>query len=157
MHRLPPRSDVEQVSETALGDWYVNRIVVDRRPLLLLASMRSLFTILEPARSVRALPDRLGNLVKDRLQRLHLPPELIDPEIHAMRQVLIRPTKDRSVLGSMNDIYRCVSHGLEPGVWNEDHLPFCEAEMWEMPCRVSGAPLSGIFPGKETVRLLSER
>ncbi len=29
-------------SETALGDWYINRIVVDRRPLLLLLSAKAL-------------------------------------------------------------------------------------------------------------------
>jgi hypothetical protein len=32
-------------SDTALGDWYVNRLVVDRRPLLLLISARALLPI----------------------------------------------------------------------------------------------------------------
>jgi hypothetical protein len=35
---LPPSSELTAESDTALGDWYVNRLVVDRRPLLLLVS-----------------------------------------------------------------------------------------------------------------------
>jgi hypothetical protein len=40
-------------SDTWLGDWYVNQVVVDRRPLLLLVCSASLLAIVEPARDVR--------------------------------------------------------------------------------------------------------
>lgn len=33
---LPLSSESPPPPDTALGDWYVNRLVVDRRPLLLL-------------------------------------------------------------------------------------------------------------------------
>ena len=67
---LVPLTDVASGSDTALGDWYVNRIVVARRPLLLLVSSRSLLPILAPAREVRGLPMRLPGLVASRLKRL---------------------------------------------------------------------------------------
>jgi hypothetical protein len=47
-----PISDVSKPSDTALGDWYVNRLVVDRRPLLLLVSSSSLLPMLVPGRDV---------------------------------------------------------------------------------------------------------
>ena len=57
-------------SETALGDWYINRIVVDRRPLLLVLSAKALLPLLIPARDVRSIPDRLPGLVGALLRRL---------------------------------------------------------------------------------------
>jgi hypothetical protein len=34
LRSLPPATTVAVETDTALGDWYVNRIVVDRQPLL---------------------------------------------------------------------------------------------------------------------------
>jgi hypothetical protein len=45
-------------SDTALGDWYVNRLVVDRQPLLILVSSTSLLPLLVPARDVQGLAGR---------------------------------------------------------------------------------------------------
>ena len=64
---LPPISSPGGSSDNALGDWYVNRITVGRRPLLLLVNSRSLLPILEPAKDVRRFPDRLPHVVKRRL------------------------------------------------------------------------------------------
>lgn len=52
---LPVTTPPPARSDTALGDWYVDRLVVDRRPLLLLASVSSLLPIVVPAREVRRL------------------------------------------------------------------------------------------------------
>jgi uncharacterized protein DUF6933 len=43
---LPASHTVPTCSDTALGDWHVNRIVVDRRPLLLLVRSTSLLPLL---------------------------------------------------------------------------------------------------------------
>src|SRR5262249_20763624 len=79
-------------SDTALGDWYVNRIVVERLPLLLLVSSASLISIVTPARAVRSLPDRLGTLVVARLRRFGIEPETIEEELQAMHPVKVAPT-----------------------------------------------------------------
>jgi hypothetical protein len=39
---LPVTAAKDVESDTALGDWYLNRLVVDRRPLLLLVSRKGL-------------------------------------------------------------------------------------------------------------------
>ena len=102
------------LSDTALGDWYVNRLVVDRQPLLLLVSATSLLPILVPARDVRGLPERLPGLVERRLQGFGLDGVVIGAEARVMRDVLVAPTVDRSVLGIMVDFAKAVSWYLEP-------------------------------------------
>jgi hypothetical protein len=79
LQRLPPAASGEPgPSDTALGDWYVNRFVVDRQPLLIFVSSTSLLSILTPARNLRTLPERLPALVADRLQRLRVEFALVD-------------------------------------------------------------------------------
>ena len=82
---LPRAESVPPCSDTALGDWYVNRVVVDRQPLLLLVSSASLLPMLLPARDVRGLPARLGALVAARLRRCGIDAHTIDAEQQAMR------------------------------------------------------------------------
>src|SRR2546430_6228640 len=67
---LPPVLEPDARSDSALGDWYVNRLVVDRRPLLLVVSSTSLLSLLIPARHVSSLPSQLPTLVGSRLRRL---------------------------------------------------------------------------------------
>lgn len=63
LQSLLPAASVSSRSETALGDWYLKRIVVQRQPLLLLVSAAALFPIVLPARDVRSLPSRLATIV----------------------------------------------------------------------------------------------
>src|SRR5436190_23694313 len=101
LRTLLPTAAISASSDTALGDWYVNRIVVDRQPLLLLVSSTSLLPLLVPARDVRGLPDRLSDLVESALRRLGIEGEAIASERQAMVLVAVAPTIDRSVLGIM--------------------------------------------------------
>ena len=116
---LPPAPAAPGPSDTALGDWYVNRLVVDRQPLLLLVSATSLLPILVPARDVRGLPERLPGLVERRLQRYGLDGVVIGAEARVMRDVVVAPTVDRSVVGIMVDFAKAVSWYLEPGQWTD--------------------------------------
>ncbi len=157
LRTLPPPSPTHDASDTALGDWYVNRIVVDRRPLLLLVSSRSLLALLEPARNVRALPSRLATMVAQRLRHLGITSELIDAEVTAMKPVLVGPTRDRSVLGSIVDFAKSIPFYLTRGDWDTTTLPFVEARLGEMPCRVTGRFEDTIFPSRMALQLLEER
>src|SRR3954469_23856624 len=80
---LPVSAADSAQSETALGDWYVNRLTVDRQPLLLLVSARGLLPILLPARDVRTLPDRLPDVVAACLRRLGVPAAAVSAEVTA--------------------------------------------------------------------------
>lgn len=116
-----------QSADTALGDWYVNRIVIDRQPLLLLLSARSLLPILTPARNVRELPPpRLPELVGARLRRLGIPFSIIDAELAEMHPVTVAPTVDRVVLGYLVDFAKAAPFYLEINGWDLTTLPFVE-------------------------------
>ena len=157
LSKLPVASRPVTASDTALGDWYVNRLVVDRQPLLLLVSACSLLAIVAPAREVRTLPDRLPELVATRLRRLGISTALIQAEVAAMEPVQVAATQDRSVLGSMVDFAKAIPVYLPIGGWDLTTLPFIESQLAETPCRVSGPFEATIFPKRAAPELLAAR
>ena len=154
---LPPSPQPAAASDTALGDWYVNRLVVDRRPLLILVSAKSLLALLMPARDVRTLPDRLADLVASRLRRLGVPERLVSAEMAAMSPVTIAPTLDRSVMGTLVDFAKVVPYHLEIGGWDDTTLPFLEGRLAETPCHAARRFNEVIFPEEDAPRLLAAR
>ena len=151
---LPIGRVVPTRSDTALGDWYVNRIVVDRRPLLILVSAGSLLPMLLLARKVRDLPERLPALVRDRLERCGIAAPLVQAETNAMSAVAIGPTVDRSVLGILVDFARAVPYHLEHSHWEDDALLTVEARLAETPCYAGRAQDEVVFPDKKAPELL---
>ncbi len=154
---LPESEDSPSVSDTALGDWYVNRIVVHRKPLLLLVSSRSLLPLVVPARDVRTLPDRLAGLVGQRLARLVIPQAIIQWEIAMMAQVIVQKTIDRAVLGILVDFAKAVPHYLDNAASNDDGLASVEDRLEETPCFSGRRFEDVVFPRDKTARLLEQR
>lgn len=154
---LPAGSDLPARSDTALGDWYANRFTVDRRPLLILLSSSSLLPILIPARDLRALPDRLEELVGNRLKRLGVARHLIDMEVESIAPVAIGSTVDRSVVGIMVDFAKSAHYHLEDSNWDESTLPFVEARLAETPCYAGRRSDQVIFPRKAAPALLAAK
>jgi hypothetical protein len=152
---LPESSELGIASDTALGDWYVKRFVVDRRPLLLLVSSRSLLPMVTPARDVRSLPQRLPALVAERLRQLRIAQPHIDTECAAMEPVKIARTTDRSVMGIMVDFAKCAPLFLEPDAWDDATLPAVEARLAETPCYASRRFAEMIIPKERAPELLA--
>ena len=144
--------------DTALGDWFVNRFVVEKQPLLILVSSASLLAILEPARNVRSLPERLSEIVHRRLQRLGVADELIQAEIEAIGEVRVAPTNDRSVLGTMVDFVHALRYYAAPlESWNEGAFATLEGKLERMPCRVTRRESETIWPCQQATELLAAR
>lgn len=141
-------------SDTALGDWYVNRLFADRRPLLLLVSVSSLLPIVVPARHVRRLPDYLPGLVAARLTRLGIAPRTIALETRAMSPVTIGATVDRSVVGIMVDFAKCLPFYLDPDRWDDRMLPVVEDKLAETPCYAGRSSAQTVFPVVKAPELL---
>lgn len=154
---LPASVEAPAESDTALGDWYVNRFVVDHKPLLLLVSSRSLLPILLAARDVRRLPSRLPELVSQRLQRFGVARRWIDAEVAAMSPVVVAKTADRATVGVMVDFAKMVPYHLEAGAWDETALPFIESRLSETPCFSGRRFEDVVFPDQATPRLLAAR
>ena len=155
--QLPASVGAAPASDTALGDWYVNKLVVDRKPLLLLASSRSLIAIVIPARDVRSLPSRLPGLVAQRLKRMGVAPKLIDAEVTAMSPVCVAKTADRAVVGILVDFAFAIPFHLERGAWDVTTLPFIEAKLAKNPCFAGRRFEEVVFPDKATPALLTSR
>lgn len=144
-------------SDTALGDWYVNRVVVDRQPLLILLSSASLLSIVAPARRLKSLPTELPSMVSLRLAQLGVSPDLRQSEIDAMDVVKVAPTIDRSVLGTMVDFAKVLPLMLSPDGWDGRDLREAEIRFAETPCRSSGPESDVLFPGRAAHQLLESK
>src|SRR5262245_49044585 len=153
---LPVTHTVE-ISDTALGDWYINRLVVGRQPLLLLVSAASLLPMLLRAKDVRELPAHIGELVTCRLARLGVASPLIDAERRAMTPVRIDATVDRSVLGIMVDFAKNVPYYLEAGGWTDTALRVVEDRLAETPCHAGKSSDRLVFPDKKVRELLTAK
>lgn len=154
---LPVTAEPSRVSDTALGDWYINRLVVDRRSLLVLISSIALLPLLVPARDVRTIPMRLPELVATALRRLGIPAHLIAAEVAAMTPVTIAPTRDRSVLGILVDTAKTVPYHLDAGRWDDTTLPFVEARLAQTPWHCSGRSAGVIFADQAAPALLQAK
>lgn len=143
---VPASLDSGTVSSTALGDWYANRIVVGRQPLVLLVSSLSLLPVLVRARGVKKLPDRLPKIVESRMLRMDVPAEWVAYEVQAMTPILVAKTVDRSVVGTLVDFAKLIPYYLpEPG-WDDDAMREVEDRLSETPCRVARGGDHVIFP-----------
>ena len=156
--RLLPEPVARSVtSGTALGDWYVNRIVVDRRPLLLLVSSTSRLAVVTTARDVKALTERLAPLIGERIRRLEIDPDALASEVQATSVVTVAKTIDRSVTGQMVDFAKAIPYYLPEREWKEDDLKLVEDKLAETPCRASGPFKDVIFPREMAIRLLENK
>jgi hypothetical protein len=151
---LPLTAEDNDSSNTALGDWYANRIIVDRRPLLLLLSSKSRLAVLTSARDVRKLPVRLPEIVAGRLARLGIPERLIRLEVGAMSVARVGRTNDRSLTGQMVDFAKAIPYYLPVNDGDDSSLQLAEDRLSETPCRCSRPFAEVIFPAAMTKKLL---
>jgi hypothetical protein len=155
LRSIPKTQPEHSLTDNALGDWYVKRLVIDRQPLLLLVSAASRLAILDYAREVRHLPSRLPELVAERLQRAGIPPRWIEREIEAMTPVLVGPTSDRSITGQMVDFGKTLPFYLPINHWGTADLWEAEAKLGETPCLAGTRNV--VFPLERSQQLLSEQ
>lgn len=153
----PPTVGAVDTGAAALGDWYVNRVVVDRRPLLVLVSSTSLLPILTAARGVGKLPDQLAGIVESRLARLGVDPLLARAEVSALGPVHVGPTTDRSVLGILTDFCSSLPYYLDGPHWGEAELFEAERLLAETPCFAGKKQVDTVFPDQASVELLWRR
>ena len=154
---LPESAVDTDVSNTALGDWYINRITLDRQPLLLLVSSKSLLAVLTPARNVKAFSIRVSEIVANRLERLDVGEHLIRAEVQAMNIVVVGRTRDRSVTGQMVDFAKAIPYYIPVGGLDDSTLRLAEDRLGETPCRCGRSDAKTIWPARDAARLLAER
>lgn len=157
LRHLPKSSEPSESSDTALGDWYVNRTVIDRVPLLILVSERSLLPMVIRARDVRSLPERLPELVADRLRRVEgVTERQADAEVGAMPPVVVTKTANRSVVGVLVECAYHAASYVGPLRLDVTELHVIESRLEEVPWFAGQRREDVVFASDKTRELLRE-
>jgi hypothetical protein len=102
--RLPKSLAHDDAKSTGrLGSWYGTLLVTRPIQLVLLVNETARLPVLLPAREFATLTRRVPNAVAEILRELNVDPDVIERERTAMQEVVVAPTNNRSVLGTMND------------------------------------------------------
>jgi Uma2 family endonuclease len=146
------RSAVEPTasSTTRLGDWYVALVRIGQRQLLLAISERTRLPAIIPARDARGMADPLAGAVGRVLQGIGVPTVEAEVESSAMADAVFAPTRNRSLLGTLNDFTVAIQHHLhsEPDLSLDElaiqladtpiHTPFHDGAPVDVARRVFG-------------------
>lgn len=90
-------------STTRLGDWYGNVLQIGRRQMLLFLSERSRLPVIIPIREAKRLPTIFPDTVCEMLTIVGVSAAAIAEERLRMVRVAFGRTRNRSLVGTMND------------------------------------------------------
>jgi hypothetical protein len=142
--------DSNIISDTILGDWYVDYLYERSGHLVLFTNEKSLLPLLLPAVPIGSIFDRFSKSLENILQFLRIDRTLIDKELFLMNNNIIIKTRNKRVLGSMTDY--------------KNHIKFINyhfnpTALFDLSCRLAEIP-SGVmsyqFPNEVTKRLFSK-
>jgi hypothetical protein len=102
--RLKQSGDLPAIeSTTRLGDWYGNILRIGARQHLLFISERSRLSVVVPLREAKRLGTVFPDAVCGRLAVVGVPAADIAEERARMSEMVFGRTRNRSLLGTMND------------------------------------------------------
>jgi hypothetical protein len=114
-------------STTALGDWYANILFARPEQLIVCVSERTLLPVVLAARPAASLGNRLTDALGEVLSQLRTPSRLIAQEQAEMATFVYSTTRNRRVLGTLNEFLFQLSWYLhaEPSlsVWRQLLFP----------------------------------
>jgi hypothetical protein len=129
-------TDVEHEGQptTALGDWTATLVFARPAQLVVCVSERTLLPVLLPAAPLASLADRVPPAVAEMLHAIGVDPGVVAKELAEMTPVRLGRTRDRRVLGTLNDFLRMLPFELERGG------SLLDAALWlaKAPCSVLG-------------------
>jgi hypothetical protein len=151
LNRLHLKPDgVEAASTTVLGDWYATVLVLRPAHLVLLVNVPTRLPVVLPAREISTLLDRIPDAVMKTLVDLGAPLSLAEKEGAAMREIQCATTRDRSVLGAMNEFVFQILLRLQDAPW--DDLRALSLELSGVLIGIGKRDI--VHPGDEVRRLL---
>lgn len=102
--RLKQAGDLPDVeSTTRLGDWYGNILRIGHRQYLIFVSERSRLPVIIPGRDMRRLGTVLPDAVCDALAAVGVSEADVADERARMSEIAFGRTRNRSILGTIND------------------------------------------------------
>jgi hypothetical protein len=145
--RTTPAPDDKSPS-TRLGDWYANLLARAGWSVVLFVSGRSLLPVVVAAKEASTLVPRFRASFTDVLKRLGVAAAAVDRELAEMDGVRIGRTRDRQVLGSMNDFAYLLR--ARRGAGSSLNNTALALELADAPC----GPLGMRRPSEVTLELL---
>ena len=137
-------------STTLLGDWYANILFARPEQLVLCVSERTLLPVVVTARNARALGVRLAQSLREVLLRLGVSSLLVDGEQSKMNPVAFGPTRNRRVLGTINEFMFQLSW------YFHDHPAALFADASLSLARTPCKPINHASPDRLTVALFAD-
>ncbi|HET9385590.1 MAG TPA: hypothetical protein VFO67_10605 [Gemmatimonadales bacterium] len=108
LNHMGEASPVE--STTRLGDWYGNILRLGHRQMLIFVSERSRLPVIIPIRESKRLATVFPDAVCDVLAMVGVSAKDIEEERSRMSELVFGPTRNRSVLGTLNDFARMAKY-----------------------------------------------
>ncbi len=120
-----------------LDDWFIDRMIVDRKKIAIITHAKSTFTFFIPyadAGSAKGMIAYFKNQLKELFQQNSLPALAFEVEKLFAEELIFVKTVDRKILGHMNDFKRCA----EP--YPGDPLP---VDWHDIAERINNMPTKG--------------
>lgn len=138
----------DDVSTTALGDWFATALFW-RPQVALLVNTRTFIPVFVELAPAAKLLDRVPAAIEGALRAHGVDESFIAAEVEAMADVRIAPTNDRSVLGVMNEF----------AFLGEHHQSFEPIDLMQLSLRLAGTPLGPLhkstgFPDLELAEVV---
>ncbi len=147
--RRVPSTATPPSSDTLLGDWYANILFARPDQLIVCVSERTLLPVVVIARAANEMGERLAQSLHQVLLHLGVSAHQAECERAKMGQVLFGPTRNRRVLGTLNEFMFQLSWYLH------DHptASLLNASLWlaETPC----SPIGYASPDKLSAQLFA--
>lgn len=122
--------DAEVVESAGLlGDWYSNSFAVGRRRFVLCISSETLLPIIMPLRR-SDIPTRFPENLRIVLQGIGISAADIESVVNALGSSVFATTRNRSLIGTLNEFIHCGTIYLERGESMEE----AALRLAEMPC-----------------------
>lgn len=98
------------ITAHTLDDWFIDRIIVDRKKIAMITHAKSTFTFFIPyadAGSAKGMIAYFKNQLKKLFQQNSLPALALEVEKLFAEELTFTKTVDKKILGHMNDFKRC--------------------------------------------------
>ena len=93
-----------------LDDWFIDRIIIDRKKIAMITHAKSTFTFFIPyadAGGAKGMIAYFKNQLKEFFQQNSLPALALEVDKLFTSELIYTKTVDRKILGHMNDFRRC--------------------------------------------------
>lgn len=145
-----PSDPVDEPS-TAMGNWYAN-LVPGRPQIAIFVNENTLVPVLVPAAPAKTIAKRFVDQLAAVLEALDAPADFIDTETAAMDWCGWSTTRNRSVVGSMNDFVFLAQHHRQHST--------VDVDLVGLSVRLAGTPCSPLdrthgFPDRALAALIA--